>query len=76
MPNPDRDLDFRNPDAFAEAEEGRRRDESVTGADGGPVDEAAMRAADGLITTEEVEAAYREHIERGARQKGEGAPVV
>ncbi|ONH27502.1 hypothetical protein [Pseudofrankia asymbiotica] len=76
MPNPERDLDFRNPDALAEAEEGRRSDESVTGADGGPIDEDAMRAADGLTTTPEEDAAYREHIERGAHQRGEGAPAV
>jgi hypothetical protein len=76
MSNPDRDLDFRNPDALAEAEEGRHSDESVTGADGGPIDEDDMRAADGLTTTPEQAAAYREHIERGARQKGEGAPIV
>jgi len=76
MPNTDRDPDFRNPDAFAEAEEGRRRDESVAGADGGPIDEADMRAADGLTTTPEQDAAYREHIERGAHQQGEGSPVV
>ncbi|OHV33959.1 MULTISPECIES: hypothetical protein [Pseudofrankia] len=76
MPNPERDPDFRNSDAYAEAEEGRRRDESVTGADVGPIDEDAMRAADGLTTTPAEDAAYREHIERGAHQKGEGAPVV
>ncbi|ADP78527.1 hypothetical protein [Pseudofrankia inefficax] len=76
MSNQDPDLDFRNPDALAEAKEGRRRDESVTGADGGPIDEEAMRAADGLTTTAAQDAAYREHLERGAHQKGEGAPNV
>jgi len=76
MPNPDRDLDFRTDDAFAEAEESRRRDESIGTADGGPADEDAMRAADGLTTTPDVDAAYREHVERGARQQGEGAPAV
>jgi hypothetical protein len=35
-----------------------------------------MRAADGLTTTPEEDAAYREHIERGAHQQGEGAPVI
>ncbi len=68
--------DYRNADSFKEAEEGRRRDESVTGASSGPVDEADMAAADGLTATEEEGAAYRESVERGAHQKGEGEPSV
>jgi hypothetical protein len=68
--------DYRNPDAFAEAEEGRRRDDAVTGASPGPVDEADMQAADGLTVTAEEAAAYRESVERGAHQKGEGEPSV
>jgi len=76
MPNPDRDLDFRSPEDFDEAERSSRRDEAVLGADGGPDDPEASRAADGLTVSEEDAAAYREHVERGAHQQGEGAPVI
>ncbi|MGN6130052.1 MAG: hypothetical protein ACTHOK_06900 [Nocardioidaceae bacterium] len=51
-------------------------DEQVTGADGGPVDEDDMAAAEGLTTDASVDRAYEEALERGARQKGEGAPEV
>ncbi|MEX5706829.1 hypothetical protein AB1484_00570 [Parafrankia sp. FMc6] len=74
MSKPDRDLDFRDTDAFAEAEDSRRRDENAH-ADGGTADAAAMREADGLSATPSEAAAYREHVERGARQQGEGAPT-
>ncbi|WP_041253514.1 hypothetical protein [Frankia sp. EAN1pec] len=61
MSKPDRDLDFRDADAFAEAEDSRRRDENAH--------------ADGLSATPSEAAAYREHVERGVRQQGEGAPT-
>lgn len=75
MPDPDRDLDFRTDDAFAEAEESRRHDDQVRGADAGPVnDPSAARAAEALTTTPDEQRAYREHVERGARARGEGEP--
>jgi len=76
MPNLDSDLDFRNQEDAAEAAEGRRRDDAVRGPDSGPQDPEAMRAAEGLSVSSEEAAAYREHIERGAHQQGEGAPIV
>ncbi|WP_261556543.1 hypothetical protein [Frankia tisae] len=75
MANPDRE-DFRTPEDFEEAERSRARDEAVLGADGGPDDPEANRAAEGLEVSDEEAANYREHAERGAHQQGEGAPVV
>ena len=64
-------------DERKEAEQDRSRDEAVTSADPGPVDDAdSQAAAEGLSTTPSEERAYNEHIERGAAQKGEGAPEV
>ncbi|CAO5172734.1 hypothetical protein FAIPA1_340034 [Frankia sp. AiPs1] len=68
--------DFRTRDDFEAAEGGRARDEAVRAADSGPDDPAARRAADGLTVSEDEAASYREHVERGAHQQGEGAPVV
>ncbi|CAO5256479.1 hypothetical protein [Frankia sp. AgKG'84/4] len=68
--------DFRTQDDYEAAEQGRARDEAVAGADAGPDDPAASRAADGLTVTDSEAANYREHVERGANQQGEGAPVV
>ncbi len=69
--------DFRSEDERQEAGRGRAGDESVTGADPGPVDDAdSQAAAEGLSTTPSEERAYQEHVERGAAQKGEGAPEV
>jgi hypothetical protein len=69
--------DFRTEDERKEAERDRALDESVTGADAGPVDDAeGQAAAEGLSTTPSEERAYKEHVERGAAQKGEGAPEV
>ncbi|WP_018636582.1 hypothetical protein [Parafrankia elaeagni] len=73
--NHDVDLDFRDADALAEAEESRRRDD-VARTSSGPVDPEAMAAADGLSVSEAEAEAYREHAERGAHQQGEGAPEV
>ncbi|EFC80954.1 hypothetical protein CcI49_21565 [Frankia sp. CcI49] len=74
MPKLGHDLDFRDAGAFSEAEDSRRRDAKAH-ASGGPVDPEAMRHADGLTVSAEEAAAYREHVERGARQQGEGAPI-
>jgi hypothetical protein len=69
--------DFRTEDARKEAEQDRARDEAVSKADAGPVDDAdSQAAAEGLRTTPSEDRAYNEHIERGAAQKGEGAPEV
>jgi hypothetical protein len=69
--------DFRTEDERKEAEQDRARDEGVTKADAGPVDDTdSQAAAEGLSTTPSEDRAYTEHIERGAAQKGEGAPEV
>lgn len=69
--------DFRSEDERKEAEQDRAADEAVTKADAGPVDDKeSQAAAEGLTTTPSEERAYNEHIERGAAQKGEGAPEV
>lgn len=77
MSNPEQtqfDQDYRDRAAFEEAEEGRRRDDRVREASGGPEDPDAMAAADDLTVTDREASAYREHTERGAHQQGEGAP--
>jgi hypothetical protein len=45
--------------------------------DPGPVDDDdAQEAAEGLTVSAKDAAAYKESLERGAAQKGEGAPEV
>ena len=44
----------------------------VKGRDGGPQDDADMKAAEGLEAPKKTEQAYDEMLERGAHQKGEG----
>ena len=69
--------DFRTDDERKEAKQDRALNEAVTKADAGPVDDAdSQAAAEGLSTTPSEDRAYNEHIERGAAQKGEGAPEV
>ena len=69
--------DFRTEDEHTTADRDRAADEAVTSASAGPVDDAdAQAAAEGLTTTPDEDTAYVEHIERGAAQKGEGAPEV
>lgn len=69
--------DFRTEDERKEADQDRASDEGVTKADAGPVDDTdSQAAAEGLSTTPSEDRAYKEHIERGAAQKGEGAPEV
>lgn|GEM_PF-3541686 len=67
--------DFRDENAWKEAELARSGDDRVTQADSGPDDPDAERAADGLTTTRSEVDAYQEHIERGAHQQGEGSPT-
>lgn len=65
--------DFRDPGARREAERAADRDEAVTGADAGPVDDVeGMAAADGLTASPEVAEHYREMTEKGANIAGEG----
>jgi hypothetical protein len=71
----ERDEDFRDENAWKEAELARTGDDTITSADGGPHDPEAELAAEGLTTTPAEDAAYREHVERGAHQAGEGAPT-
>ena len=70
------DSDYHSKDA--EAHSGSAiADESVTGADAGPVDDTeAQAAAEGLTVSDKDSAAYKESLERGAAQKGEGAAEV
>jgi hypothetical protein len=71
----ERSEDFRDENAWKEAEQARTGDDTITSADAGPDDPEAANLADGLTTTPSEDAAYREHIERGAHQAGEGAPT-
>ncbi|HVF03528.1 MAG TPA: hypothetical protein VNA20_01690 [Frankiaceae bacterium] len=64
--------DFRSDDARAEADQAAAADESVTGADPGPIDEEAMAAADGLTVDPDVRENYQEQMERSANLEGEG----
>jgi len=66
--------DFRTADDREAAEAGRAADEAVKGRDGGPFNAADAEAAEGLTVSPEQAANYEEMLERGAHQKGEGAP--
>jgi hypothetical protein len=70
------DKDFRTKDDKAAADAGRSADEQVTGRSDGPIDADDMEAAEGLTASPETAEAYEEMVERGAKQKGEGAPEV
>jgi hypothetical protein len=76
MSGTDSSADFRTPDDAKTAHEDELLDEQVTGASVGPIDEGDMAAAEGLSVTPEVAESYEESLERGAAQKGEGAPEV
>jgi hypothetical protein len=65
--------DFRDNDARVEAAESAATDEQVTSRDPGPIDEDAVRAADGLEVDPEVAENYQEQMERSTEVKGEGA---
>lgn len=64
--------DFRTDDARAEAQAAATQDEAVKGRDAGPVDEDAIKAADGLTTRPGVKEHYQEMTDIGANAKGEG----
>ena len=66
--------DFRDRGAQDEAEQSRRPDESVTGANPGPVDDfEGIAAADGLTSSPEVGEHYREMSEAGSDAQGDSA---
>jgi hypothetical protein len=71
----DTGLDYHSKDAEAEAHgPSAIADESVTGANPGDVDDVdAQQAAEGLTVSDKDAAAYKESLERGAAQKGEGS---
>ena len=64
--------DFRTPDAKKEADAAASRDERVTRAGVGTVDEDDLATADGLTPSPETAEHYREMTARGAQAKGEG----
>lgn len=64
--------DFRTDDAREEAETSAALDEQVQGRDPGPIDEDAIKAADGLKAPAEVGEHHREMDKIGANAKGEG----
>jgi hypothetical protein len=71
------ELDYRTKDAKAEASgPSAKADESRTGASAGPDDADDEKAAEGLTVSEKDAAAYKESLDRGVAQKGEGAPEV
>ncbi len=65
----------RDPQGVAEAAEDDRaavENAEVPGREGGPQDEEAMRAADGLAPDETTRDTYDDMLRRGAEQEGEG----
>jgi hypothetical protein len=70
-------LDYHSKDAEAEAHGASAvADESVTGGKADEIDPEAEKAAEGLSVDDKDAAAYKESLERGAAQHGEGAPEV
>jgi hypothetical protein len=73
----EQDLDFHSKDAQDEAHgAGAAADEGVTQGRPDEIDPEAEKAAEGLTVSEKDAAAYKESLERGASQQGEGAPEV
>jgi hypothetical protein len=73
----EQDLDFHSKDAQDEAHgASATADEGVTQGRADEIDPEAERAAEGLTVSEKDAAAYKESLERGAAQTGEGAPEV
>ncbi len=69
--------DFHSKDAEDEAHgASAQADESVTGGKADEIDPEAEQAAEGLTVSDKDAAAYKDSIERGAAQKGEGAAEV
>lgn len=66
--------DFHSKDAEDEAHgASAKADESVTGGKADEIDADDEAAAEGLTVSDKDSAAYKESLERGAAQKGEGA---
>ncbi|HEX4429091.1 MAG TPA: hypothetical protein VHZ96_07480 [Frankiaceae bacterium] len=77
MSQQDSDLDFHSKDAEGEAHgASATADESVTQGQADEINPDDEKAAEGLTVSEKDAAAYRESMERGAAQQGEGAPEV
>ena len=73
----EQDLDFHSKDAESEAHgASATADESVTQGRADEIDPEDEKAAEGLTVSEKDAAAYKESLERGAAQQGEGAPEV
>jgi hypothetical protein len=69
--------DFRSKDAESEAHgASATADESVTTGRADEINPEDEKAAEGLTVSDKDAAAYRESLERGAAQQGEGAPEV
>ncbi|HEX4017395.1 MAG TPA: hypothetical protein VHX15_11725 [Frankiaceae bacterium] len=77
MAQQDSDQDFHSKDAQNEAHgASATADESVTGGRADEINAEDEKAAEGLKVSQKDAAAYKESIERGAAQQGEGAPEV
>ena len=77
MTQQDSELDFHSKDAESEAHgASATADESVTQGRADEINPDDEKAAEGLTVSEKDAAAYRESLERGAGQQGEGAPEV
>ena len=73
----DSDIDFHSKDAQDEAHgSSATADESVTQGRADEINPDDEKAAEGLTVSEKDAAAYKESLERGAAQQGEGAPEV
>lgn len=67
--------DFRSTDAESEARgASATADESVRQGRADEIDPQDEKAAEGLTVSEKDAAAYKESVDRGAAQTGEGAP--
>jgi len=77
MSQQDSDLDFHSRDAASEAHgASATADESVRQGRADDIDPDDEQAAEGLTVSEKDAAAYRESLDRGLAQQGEGAPEV
>ncbi len=77
MSDADEGLDYRSNDAEAEARgSSAATDEAVAGGRPDEIDPEAEKNAEGLTVSDKDAAAYKDSLERGAAQQGEGAPEV
>lgn len=77
MSDAESSLDYHSKDAEAEAHgASAASDESITGGKADEVDPDAEKAAEGLTVGDKDAAAYKQSLERGAAQQGEGAADV